>query len=106
MQRRRPPIQTGGNISQSLAPSQLGEDHADELLAATEVTDTGFGVVASDQTVERLTMDEIENLGEDEAAGVHGPEECLKSPESSKASHQVCPAIHSSTDFSKDDHSC
>ena len=106
MQSRRPRIQTGCNVPQSLAPSQLGKYHADELLTAAEVADTRFGVVASDQSVERLTMDEIENLGEDEAAGVHGPEECPKSLKSPKASHHVCPAIHSSTESFKDDHSC
>ena len=106
MQSRRSRIQTGGDVPQSLAPGQLGEDHADELLATTKVADTGLGVVAFDRAVERLAMDEIENLGEDEATGVHVPAVCRTSRLSPKASHRFSSAIHSSTDLFKDAFSC
>ena len=36
-------------VPQSLAPGQLGEDHAGELLAAAKVADTGLGVAESKQ---------------------------------------------------------
>jgi hypothetical protein len=101
MQGRRSRIHAGGDVPQSLAPRQLGEDHADELLAAAEVTDTGLGVVATDQAVESLTMDEVENLGENEAAGVHGPGMYQKPPQNSKASHRISSVIHSLPAFFK-----
>ena len=85
MQSRRPRIQTGGDIPQSLAPGQLGEDHADELLAAAKVTDAGLGVVAFDQAGKRLAIHEVKDLRKDMASGVHRATPCRKPLRSSKA---------------------
>lgn len=105
MKSRRSRVQASGNVPQLLTPRQLREDYADELLAAAEMADTGLGAVAFDQAVERLTMVEIENMGEDEATGVHGSGVCRTSRRSPKASHRFFPATHLFPELFKDDFS-
>ena len=85
-------VEAGLDISKTVPPSQLGKDHADELLSAPEMTDAILAVVAKGQAVERLSMHQIENLGENVAAGIHGREACPTAYPSSNASHALsCP---------------
>jgi len=90
-----PGVQTGGDVPQSLSPSQLGKGHADKLLAATEMPNTGVRIVTFHQTIESLPMHKIENLGQDEAAGIHGLKSCPRSSISSNASHHFSSASRS-----------
>ena len=85
MQIRRSRIEAGGDVAQSFPPSQLGEDHADELLAAAEMADMGLGVVAFDQAGKCLAIHEIENLRENVASGIHRATPCRTRLKTSKA---------------------
>ena len=85
MQSRRPRIQTRGDVAQSLAPGQLGEDDVDELLATAEVADTGLGVVAFHQAGKCLAIHEVEDLNKDVSSGVHRATPCRKRLKTSKA---------------------
>lgn len=87
-------IETGRN-AKPLAPGQLGEDHADELLAATKVTDIGFCVVAFDEAGKCLPVDQIEKLGENVAAGIHGRNISQTKTPGSNPSHRKFSANHS-----------
>jgi len=71
-----PCIQAVDNIPQSFPPRQLSKRHADELLATTEMAHAGLGIVALHQAGERLAVDEVEDLGKDIAAGIHGRRAC------------------------------
>ena len=65
-------VQTGRDVPQPLAPGQLREGHANELLAAAEMFDARLRIVALDQAGEGLAIHQIEDLGKNVAAGVHG----------------------------------
>ena len=67
----RPRIEAIDNIPQSFPPRELGKRHADELLATTEMPHAGLGIVALHQAVERLSVDQIEKLGQYKSAGIH-----------------------------------
>ena len=92
-------VQTSGNIPQSLAPGQLGECHADELLAAAKMPDARFRIVAFHQTEKHLAIYQIQNLRKNEAAGIHGPKSCSESPQNSNAWHYFSCANCSKIDF-------
>jgi len=81
-------VETGGNVSEPIAPGQLSEDHADELLSATKMADTGLRIVALDQPGKCLPMDQIENLRENVAASIHGPNDSQNRSRSSNPSHR------------------
>ena len=66
-----PCIQAVDNIPQSFPPRPLGKRHADELLATAEMPHAGLGIVALHQAVERLSVDQIEKLGQYKSAGIH-----------------------------------
>jgi hypothetical protein len=57
----------------------LGEGHADELLAASKVPDRVFAMVAFGRPLQSLTMNEVNNLGKNVAAGIHAAETAWKS---------------------------
>ena len=82
-------IEAGDDIPQPVAPSQLSEGHADELLSTPEMPDPRVGIVTPHQTVERLAMDEIENLGQDESAGIHARKACKTPAANSNPSHRL-----------------
>jgi len=62
-------------------------DHAGELLSESKMADRDSGLVSLYDAVERLTVDQIENLGENEASGVHGRKFWKMPPQSSNPSH-------------------
>ena len=68
--RSRPHMQTLDNIAQSLPLGQLGKCHADELLPASKMSDSRLRIVGLYQAVEGWAMHKIENLSQDEAAGI------------------------------------
>lgn len=80
-------VQAGFDVAQAFAPGQLGKDHADELLSAAKMADAIFGVVAKGQSLERLPMDQVEDLGKHKSSGVHGHKACPDATRSSNASH-------------------
>ena len=67
-------VETSSNIAQTFPRGHLGEDHADELLSKSEMTYRGCEFVTLYNAVESLAVNQVENLREDEAAGVHGRE--------------------------------
>lgn len=89
MQIRRSSIEAGGDVTESFPPSQLGEDHANELLAAAKMADTRLGLVTFDHAGKRLAIYEVGDLREDVASRVYRATRCLKSKKSSKAWHQI-----------------
>ena len=84
-------IEAIGDIPQALPPSQLGEGHGNQLLPTAKMADTGRGIVTIHQPVERLAMDQIEELRQDKSAGIHGQ----KLARNSKASHLFLSATSS-----------
>jgi len=59
MESGRTCVETGGNIPEAFPPGQLREDHADELLSATKVTDTRLGIVTFDHAMAILPAIDI-----------------------------------------------
>jgi hypothetical protein len=51
------------------------------------MADRDCGLVSLYYAVERLTVDQVENLGENEASGVHGRKFWKMPPQSSNPSH-------------------
>jgi len=91
-----PGVETGGYVAQSFPPGQLRKSHTDQLLSATEMPNFALRVVALDQTGESLPVDQIEDLGEDVAAGVHCHRSSPNDSPSSNPSHPFWIATHSS----------
>ena len=72
-----PCVETGRDIAQSFPPGQLRKGHADQLLPTPKMPNLALRIVALDQPGKSLPVDQIEDLAEDVAAGVHG---CRSSP--------------------------
>ena len=66
-----PSVEAGRNIAQPVPGGHLSENHTGELLPKSKMTDSECGLVTLYYAVERLTMNEVENLRENKAAGVH-----------------------------------
>jgi hypothetical protein len=81
-------VETGGDIAQSFPPGQL--------LSATEMPNLALRIVSLDQTGKRLAIYQIEDLGEDVAARVHGRVSSKNVAQSSNAWHPFWIANHSS----------
>jgi hypothetical protein len=64
-------VETGLDVAQAFALSQLRKDQAEEPLPAGEVSDFVVPAVATDQAMELLGVNEVEELGKDELAGIH-----------------------------------
>jgi hypothetical protein len=73
----------------------LSEDHASELLAASEMSNGERGLVPHYDAVECLAMNQIENLGDNEAAGVHGRKFLKRPSRSSNPPHAFLNLIDS-----------
>jgi hypothetical protein len=56
-------VETGGYVAQSFPPGQLRKSHADQLLSTTEMPNLALRIVAMDQPIERLLMNEFEGFG-------------------------------------------
>jgi hypothetical protein len=67
-----PGVEAGGDVSQAVPRGHLSKEHAGELLAKSKMTDRGCGLVSRHYAIESLVVDQVENLGQNEAAGVHG----------------------------------
>ena len=67
-------VQAFLDVAQTHSPGQLRKAHADQLLPTTEVTCAN--VVALDQSVEGLAVNQIQDLGEDIATRVHSHRSC------------------------------
>ena len=63
--------QTGFDIAQTFAPSQLGERQHKEVFISGELSDAAVAVVTGDTLVEFVFGEEVEELGEDGATFVH-----------------------------------
>lgn len=82
-------VETGGDVAQPISRCELSKHHADELLTKSKMTHSSFGFVSHHDAIESLSVDQVEELGDDEAAGVHAPT-CLRiAPRSSNASHSI-----------------
>ena len=91
-----PCVETGGDIAQTFPPGQLRKSHTDQLLSATEMPNLALRVVSLDQPGKRLAIYQIEDLGEDVAARVHGRVSSKNVAQSSNAWHPFWIANHSS----------
>jgi hypothetical protein len=82
-------IEARFDISKPFAPSQLREDHANELLTNSEMPHPHLDIEALRQTREGLTMNQIENLREDVSAGIHPERKAKRVPRNSNPSHPI-----------------
>ena len=64
-------MQAGFDVAQTLAPSQLGENHDDELFVAGQFADSEVATIASNTLVEFVFGQAVQQLGENGAAFVH-----------------------------------
>jgi hypothetical protein len=80
-------VEAGCDIAQSFPGSHLREDHASELLAASKMSNGKRGLVRFYNAVECLAVNQIENLGENKADGVHGRKLLKRPSRSSNPSH-------------------
>ena len=88
-------VEASSDVAQSISGSHLRENHAGELLSESKMADRDCGLVTLDYAVERLAVDQVENLGENEAAGVHGRKLWKMPSQSSNPSHAFLCLIHS-----------
>ena len=65
-------MQAGFDVAQTLAPSQLGENHDDELFVAGQFADSEVATIASNTLVEFVFGQAVQQLGENGAAFVSG----------------------------------
>jgi hypothetical protein len=72
IERLGPCVEASSDVAQPVLGSHLRENHAGELLSESKMADSDCGLVSLYDAVERLAVDQVENLGENEAAGVHG----------------------------------
>jgi hypothetical protein len=72
IERFGPGVETSGDVAQALPRGQLRKDHASQLLAKSEMPDGGRCLEPLCYAIESLAVDQVENLGENESAGVHG----------------------------------
>ena len=74
LQVRRLRVEASGNVPEPIAPGPLSQDHADELLSESEMSDRRRGFILSNEARECLPVNPIQDLGEDATTGVHLPE--------------------------------
>ena len=65
--------QTGFDVPKAFAKGQLSKGHAKKLVQTGEGLDTMVAVIATDTTPEVWQRYEIDQLGKDDASGVHWP---------------------------------
>lgn len=95
IERLGPCVEAGRDVSQPIPGSHLRENHTGELLSESKMAERDSGLVSLYDAVERLTVDQVENLGENEASGVHGRKFWEMPPQSSNPSHAFLCLIHS-----------
>ena len=96
VERFAPCVETSGDVAQSFSPRQLCKGHADQLLPTPKMPNLALRFVALDQSGKRLAIYQIEDLGEDVAARVHGRVSSKNVAQSSNAWHLFWIANHSS----------
>ena len=74
--------QTGFDVTETFAPSELGEREHEEVFVGRKFADEMIAVITSDTLVELVFGEEVQELGEDGATFVHKvkPQECGKPP--------------------------
>lgn len=72
IERLGPRVEAGRDVAQPIHGSHLREHHAGELLSESKMAARDCGLVSLYYAVERLAVDQVENLAENEASGVHG----------------------------------
>jgi len=95
IERLGPCIEASSDVAQPVPGSHLRENHAGELLSESKMADRDCGLVSLYYAVERLEVDQVENLGENEASGVHGRKFWKMPFRSSNPSHAFLCLIHS-----------
>ena len=88
-------VEASRDVAQPVPGSHLRENHAGELLSESKMADRDCGLVSLYNAVERLAVDQVENLGENEASGVHGRKFWKMPSQSSNPSHAFLCLIHS-----------
>ncbi len=95
IERLVPCVEAGRDVAQPIPGSHLRENHAGELLSESKMTDRDCGLVSLYYAVERLAVDQVEDLGENEASGVHGRKFWKMPFRRSNPSHAFLCLIHS-----------
>jgi hypothetical protein len=68
-------IQAGDDVSQTFSIGQLGECHDTKVVGAFEGLNFGIASIAINTSLKASPRNTIHELGEDEFALVHGPDE-------------------------------
>ena len=87
IKRLGPCVETSSDVAQPVSGSHLRENHTGQLLAKSKMADRDCGLVSLYDAVERLAVDQVENLRKNEASGVHGRKSWKMPPQSSNPSH-------------------
>jgi len=98
-------VEASGDVAQTIPRGHLGKDHAGKLLSESKMADRGCGLVSPYYAIERLAVDQVENLGENEATGIHGRKFWETSYRSSNPSHAFFPVTDSFEMSSKNSNS-
>jgi hypothetical protein len=78
-------VETFDDIAKTLAPSQLGEDHANQLLAHSEMPHPRVGIEMCGQPGQSFAIDQIQNLRKNKASSMHHCEQAVGIPKKSNA---------------------
>jgi hypothetical protein len=81
-------VEAFDDIAQTIAPSQLSENHANQLLAHSEMPHARIGIKARSQSVEGLAINQNEKLGNNETTAYHPLSISSAIPKNSNPSHQ------------------
>ena len=90
-----PCVGASRDVVQPVPGGHLRENHAGELLSESKMADRDCGLVTLYYAVERLAVDQVENLRENETSGVHGRKFWKIPPKSSNPSHSFLCLIRS-----------
>ena len=63
--------QAGSDVAQTFAIGQLGKGQTEKLISAGKAADFVIGTIAGDAALKLLGMNPVEQLGQNEFAGVH-----------------------------------
>jgi hypothetical protein len=87
-------VETLDDIAKTLAPSQLGEDHANQLLAHSEMPHARLGLETRCQARKGFAMNQIEDLGKNKATGNHPRGIAPAVPKNSNPSHSFFALVY------------
>jgi hypothetical protein len=80
-------VEAFDDIAKTIAPSQLSEDHTNQLLAHSEVPNARVGIEMCGQPCQSFAIDQIQNLRKNKASKMHHCEQAVGIPQNSNVRH-------------------